>query len=139
MAASGYCCEWEMIWSDEFDYEGLPDKTKWDYEEGFIRNNEMQYYTRNREENARVENGMLVIEGRKEQWKNPIYRQNSDSWRENREYADYTAASLITLNRASWRYGRIEVRAKLPEGQGVWAGDLDTRNQPLGGAMAAVR
>ncbi|MBN2030286.1 glycoside hydrolase family 16 protein [bacterium] len=120
MAASGYSGEWEMIWSDEFDYEGLPDKTKWDYEEGFIRNNEMQYYTRNRMENARVENGMLVIEGRKEQWKNPNYRIDSASWRENREYAEYTAASLITLNKASWRYGRIEVRAKLPRGQGVW-------------------
>lgn len=60
--------KWHLVWSDEFNYEGLPDPTKWDYEEGFVRNHEMQYYTRAREENARVENGMLVIEGRKEKW-----------------------------------------------------------------------
>ena len=58
--------EWKLVWSDDFDYTGLPDKSKWDYEEGFIRNNEMQYYTRERKENARVENGTLIIEGRKE-------------------------------------------------------------------------
>src|SRR5207302_3388306 len=57
---------WKLVWSDEFDKAGLPDATKWDYESGFIRNNEAQYYTRARPENARVENGMLIIEARKE-------------------------------------------------------------------------
>ena len=101
--------EWEPVWSDEFDYEGLPDKTKWDYEEGFVRNKEQQYYTRGRTENARVENGMLVIECRKERFKP-----------QKRGPVEYTSASLITLNKASWKYGRIEVRAKLPQGGGVW-------------------
>ena len=57
---------WTLVWSDEFNYEGLPDPTRWDYEEGFIRNHEKQYYTRGRLENARVEHGMLVLECRKE-------------------------------------------------------------------------
>lgn len=111
---------WELVWSDEFDYEGLPNPAKWDYEEGFIRNREMQYYTRSRRENARVEKGMLIIEGHKEKLKNPRYKPGSRSWKEQREYASYTAASLITRDKASWQYGRIEVRAKLPQGKGVW-------------------
>ncbi len=105
--------DWKLVWSDEFDYTGLPDPKKWDYEEGYIRNKEEQYYTRGRPENARVENGMLVIEGRKEQFKLPAKRGD-------KEFADYTAASLITKNKASWTYGKIEVRAKLPQGKGVW-------------------
>ncbi len=101
--------EWELAWADEFNYQGLPDKTKWDYEEGFVRNRESQYYTRARLENARVENGMLVIECRKEHFTPP-----------NHAPVEYTAASLTTRHKASWRYGRIEVRAKLPQGKGVW-------------------
>jgi beta-glucanase (GH16 family) len=109
-----------MVWADEFDVDGLPDPAKWDYEEGFVRNRELQYYTRARPENARVEGGVLVIEGRKERHKNPRYRAGSSRWAEEREYAEYTAASLVTRDRASWRYGRMEVRAKLPQGRGVW-------------------
>jgi beta-glucanase (GH16 family) len=116
----GHSEKWKLVWSDEFDYEGMPDGKKWDYEEGFIRNSEMQYYTRARLENARVENGFLVIEGRKEQFRNPGYKSDSPKWKDQREFASYTAASLVTLNKAGWKYGRIEVRAKLPQGKGVW-------------------
>lgn len=49
--------DWELVWADEFDYTGLPDKSKWTYEQGFVRNRELQYYTRERKENARVEKG----------------------------------------------------------------------------------
>jgi beta-glucanase (GH16 family) len=101
--------KWQLVWSDEFDYQGLPDKSKWDYEEGFVRNQERQYYTRARLENARVEGGMLVIEGRKEH-----FTPN------NHAPVEYTAASLVTRRKESWQYGRIEVRAKLPQGLGVW-------------------
>ncbi len=100
---------WDLVWADEFDSPGLPDKSKWDYEEGFVRNRELQYYTRARLENARVEGGNLVIECRKERFTPP-----------NRAPVEYTSASLITKNRASWQYGRIEVKAKLPQGKGVW-------------------
>ena len=101
--------QWKLVWSDEFDYHGLPDPTKWDYEEGFVRNQESQYYSRERLDNARVEGGRLVIECRKERF-TP----------KNHPPVEYTAASLITQNKASWQYGRIEVRAQLPQGKGVW-------------------
>jgi beta-glucanase (GH16 family) len=100
---------WTMVWSDEFNYTGLPDSSKWSYEHGFIRNREKQYYTRGRAENARVEGGMLIIEGRKENFK----VKSGDT-------AQYTSASLIAKTPGNWIYGRIEVRAKLPEGKGVW-------------------
>jgi beta-glucanase (GH16 family) len=112
--------EWKLVWSDEFNYEGLPDPTKWDYEEGFIRNHESQYYTRGRKENARVENGMLIIEARKESFPNARFNPNATRGPATRPSADYTSASLVTRGKARWTYGRIEVRAKLPEGRGVW-------------------
>lgn len=110
-ALSGYAQaqRWQLVWSDEFNYTGLPDKHKWGYEEGFVRNQEPQYYTVRRPENARVENGCLVIEARKE-----------DFGSEQPARAAYTSASLITLGKESWRYGRIEVRAKVPRGLGAW-------------------
>ena len=115
--------QWKLVWSDEFNEPGLPNAAKWDYETGFIRNNEQQYYTRERKENARVEDGMLIIEARKEQWKNPDYDpagKAKGKGRRSREFADYTSASLTTRGKASWTYGRIEVRAKLPAGRGTW-------------------
>lgn len=116
------CCSgaWRLVWSDEFDYEGLPDPARWTYEEGFVRNEEAQYYTRARKENARVENGMLVIEGRREPFPNPRYREGAKNWQQQRKSASYTAASVTTEGKSAWRYGRIEVRAKLPQGLGVW-------------------
>ncbi len=95
---------WNLVWSDEFDYEGLPKDSLWGYERGMIRNQEEQYYTTQRSENASVSVGYLTITALKEEYKN----------------AHYTSASLITLNKESWTYGKIEVRAKLPEGKGVW-------------------
>ncbi|MBT7303282.1 MAG: glycoside hydrolase family 16 protein [Victivallales bacterium] len=112
--------KWELVWADEFDYTGLPDATKWTYEVGFVRNQERQYYTWARKKNARVENGHLIIEAHKEKFPNPGYKKGSKSGPNARENAEYTAASLITLRKASWRYGRIEVRAKLPKGKGSW-------------------
>ena len=59
--ASGNEQAWTLIWADEFDVDGLPDPARWDYEAGYVRNNELQYYTRARQENARIEGGMLII------------------------------------------------------------------------------
>ncbi len=109
MGSCARAADWKLVWADEFNYQGLPDPSKWDYEEGFVRNHESQYYTRGRLENARVENGMLILECRKEHFK-PA----------NRDAVEYTAASLITRNKESWQYARIEMRAKIPEGKGVW-------------------
>jgi beta-glucanase (GH16 family) len=116
----GPCLGWQLAWSDEFDYEGLPDPSKWDFEEGFLRNGEMQYYTRGRKENARVESGMLVIEARKESFPNPVFRPGSDHWAESRKQVRYTSASLTSRVEGGLKYGRVEVLAQLPEGKGVW-------------------
>jgi len=100
---------WKLVWSDEFDKPGLPDAKKWTNEVGFVRNHEAQYYTRERQENARVENGCLIIEGRKEEYTAPDGKKSH-----------YTAASLTTQRLFETLYGRIEVRAKLPRGRGMW-------------------
>lgn len=127
--------EWKLVWSDEFDKPGQPDPTKWGYEEGFVRNNERQCYTRDRRENARVEDGMLVIEARKEHFRIPAgAAQGKAKQHKDQEYAEYTSASLTTLGKASWTYGRIEVRAKLPTGRGTWPAiwTLGTNKRPVG-------
>jgi beta-glucanase (GH16 family) len=114
--------DWKLVWADEFDKPGLPDPAKWSYETGFVRNREMQYYTDSRLENARVENGYLVIEAQKERFKNPAFNPAADpqDWMHSREFAIYTSASLTTQEHFNFKYGRIEVRAKLPAGRGVW-------------------
>lgn len=96
----------KLIWSDEFNGRGLPDAAKWNYDVGGdgYGNNEAQYYTKERLENARVENGNLVIEAKKEHW----------------ESSQYTSARLLTKGKFSFQYGTIEVRAKLPKGRGTW-------------------
>ena len=97
---------WQLVFSDEFDYTGLPDSSKWVEETGGHGwgNNELQYYTAGRLENARVEDGHLTIEARKEPW----------------EGKEYTSVRLITRGKAEWQYGKIEVRALLPDGRGTW-------------------
>ena len=112
--------QWKLVWSDEFDQDGPPNPAKWDYEEGFVRNNEAQYYTRDRRENARVENGVLVIEARKERFANPRYDPSAATGQASRQFAEYTSASLTTRRKASWTFGRIEIRTKLPQGRGIW-------------------
>lgn len=98
--------QWQQVWSDEFNYNGLPDSTKWNYDVGGTGwgNNELEFYTQKRMENARVENGNLVIEARKEAWQG----------------MNYTSARMLTKNKGDWQYGKIEVRAKIPRGRGTW-------------------
>ena len=69
-----------------------------------------------------MENGLLIIETRKEKFKNPQYDPASPgrSPRRKQEFADYTSASLITHGIAEWQYGRVDVRARLPRGKGFW-------------------
>ena len=97
---------WELSWADEFEYTGLPDSLLWTYDVGGggWGNNELQYYTEKRTENARVDGTALIIEAHKESG----YSR------------DYTSARLVSKGNGDWTYGRIEVRAKLPTGRGTW-------------------
>ena len=108
---------YKLVWSDEFDRDGLPDTTVWNYEQGFVRNEEDQWYTTN---NAYVKSGLLIIEARKERVKNPNYVEGSRNWWQNREYAEYTSASINTRGKREFLYGRLEVRARIPIGCGAW-------------------
>jgi beta-glucanase (GH16 family) len=94
-----------LIWSDEFDTNGSPSSDNWTYDIGNGEygwgNNEEQYYTRR---NATVTEGVLQINAKRE-----LYRGSK-----------YTSSRLKTQGRFSFTYGRVEVRAKLPEGGGTW-------------------
>ena len=94
-------------WSDEFEVDGRPSKD-WTFERGFVRNQELQWY---QPQNAYVKDGFLVIEGRKEHRKNPLYEAGSNDWRRNREFIEYTSSSLTTRLGFQFMYGRVEVRA----------------------------
>ncbi len=97
----------KLVWSDEFDKGTRPDTTKWAYNigtgQGGWGNNEMEYYTSD-STNARIENGNLVIEARKE----------------SKGGKNYTSARMLTQGKNTWTYGRFEIRAKLPKGLGTW-------------------
>lgn len=94
---------WELFWGDEFKTDGKPDPDKWKYEIGGhgFGNEEDQFYT-DRLENARVENGRLVIEARREDF----------------EGKKYTSSRMNS--RQPFTYGRVEFRAKMPKGIGLW-------------------
>ena len=97
---------YQLVWSDEFNYIGLPDASKWSYDIGGSGwgNEEAQYYTDSRLANAEVKGGQLFINAIKEDF----------------EGKKYTSARLVTRTKGDWLYGRIEVRAKLPDGVGMW-------------------
>ena len=99
----------KLIWSDEFDYTGLPDSTKWTYDIGTgppedWGNQELEYYTR-KASNARVENGKLIIEAHQESFGGK----------------NFTSARLVTRGKADWKNVRIDVRAKVASGKGAWS------------------
>lgn len=95
----------KLIWADEFNYKGAPDSSKWTYDLGGNGwgNHELEYYT-NRPENVMVKDGMLHITALKENFKGN----------------EYTSARILTKGKFSFKYGRVEARAKLPTGVGTW-------------------
>ena len=115
-----------LIWSDEFEQEGMPDSQKWAYDVGGHGwgNNELQYYTEKDSDNVQVKDGYLIITARKEEiGDNP-----------------YTSAKLVTQGKTDWQYGRIAVSARLPEGKGTWPAiwmlpDVEKLNWPEDGEI----
>lgn len=98
---------WNLVWADEFDQPdgSAPDPTKWNHQQGGSGwgNGELQHYS-DSTENSYIQDGMLVIQA-------------------NEEYMlgrDYTSARLTTQFKGDWMYGRFEIRAKLPNTQGIW-------------------
>lgn len=102
-----YNSEYQLIWQDEFDYTGLPDSTKWDYDtegnEAGWGNSEAQHYTVANKKNAYADNGILRITAHKES----IHGK------------EFTSARMVS--RSYWQYGIIEVKAKLPAARGTWS------------------
>jgi beta-glucanase (GH16 family) len=103
-----------LVWADEFNISGLPDPAKWGYDTeanatGWY-NNELQYYAATRAENARVDQGHLIITARHESLTTAA------------DYGGqaYSSARLLTRDTASWTYGFFDIRAKLPCGGGTW-------------------
>jgi beta-glucanase (GH16 family) len=106
-----------LVWSDEFNTNGAPDPRNWTFENGLVRNQELQWY---QPQNARVEGGHLVIEARRERQANSRYEAGSTDWRRSREAAEYTSASLMTRGLRTWQYGYFEMRARIDTRDGLW-------------------
>jgi beta-glucanase (GH16 family) len=98
--------QWEMVWNDEFNYEGRPDPDKWSYNIWPARkvNSEDQAYT-DKLKNVQVKDGNLVI---------TAYKETLDD-------AEYTSGRIHSQGKGDFLYGRVDVRAKLPAGQGTWS------------------
>lgn len=97
---------WHPVFVEEFNDDGLPDSSRWKYDTGGhgFGNNELQYYTNARNENIYQTNGILTITARKESYLG----------------SHYTSAKILTKDLFSFKYGKLEVRAKIPPGTGTW-------------------
>lgn len=106
----GFACKpfSKLVFEDEFNGKGLPDKTYWSYEEGYVRNGEKQYYTVKRTENTYQKDGFLHLV------------LLNDSAAIDGVVRPVTSASLITKGKKDWKYCKVEVRAKLPSCLGTW-------------------
>lgn len=99
----------KLVWREEFNKKGMPDLNNWNYEVGYMRNRELQYYTRARPENIHIKKGKLVIQA-----------LNDSMDIGNGKKAPITSASITTEGKKEFQYGRIEVRAKIPSSLGTW-------------------
>jgi beta-glucanase (GH16 family) len=105
---------YKLVWSDEFNGEGLPDSAKWDYELGYIRNDELQYYTKSTR-NVCQKKGNLEITVRKEATPKQGNKYGAPAT------FDYTSGSIVTLGKNDCLYGKIEGRFKMPLGKSLWS------------------
>jgi len=108
---------YKLVWADEFNKDGAPDSTNWVYEHGFERNEELQWY---QPQNAFCKNGLLVLEARSETKPNPLYEAGSTEWRKKRQNIEYTSASIKSIHKQSWQYGRFEMRGRIDVSAGMW-------------------
>ncbi|MEQ8550046.1 MAG: sulfatase-like hydrolase/transferase [Cyclobacteriaceae bacterium] len=108
---------YDLIWADEFNYGEKPSAKKWKFEQGFVRNQELQWYT---SDNAKIENGLLIIEAKQESVVNKNYVPKDRDWRKNRPEADYTSSCIKSRDQFSFQYGIIEVKAKIDTSMGLW-------------------
>lgn len=122
-ATTTFASEWKLIFSDEFNGTGAPDAAKWTYEEGFVRNREPQWYASDLA-NVCQRAGALELTARKlpEARPNPRFspQASADDWSRSRPTYVYTSGSIETKDTFSFQYGKVDVRARLPKGQGVW-------------------
>ena len=114
---------WALVWADEFDGTEI-DRAKWGYDEDCWGggNDERQCYTKSGR-NSAIEDGKLVITARHERTTGPalpLAQRRQAAQRDAQATRDFSSARLTTRGKASWRYGKIEVRARLPQGQGTW-------------------
>lgn len=132
---SSKASEYKLVWADEFNVNGAPDTSKWSYENGFVRNTELQWY---QTDNAICENGMLVIEARRENRPNPLYEEGSTDRKKSRKNILYTSSSLNTRKKFSWQYGRFEMRGRIDISKGMWPAWWtlgDTKRWPANGEI----
>lgn len=108
---------YHLVWADEFNRDGVPDTSNWRFENGYVRNQEFQWYQPG---NAYCKNGLLVIEGRHEIKPNPDYVAGSQDWRKSRAQIEYTASSINTRSKHAWQYGRFVMRGRIDISAGLW-------------------
>lgn len=109
--------QYKLVWADEFDADGALDPANWRPEIGFVRNHELQWF---QGANAYCKDGKLIIEAKREKIRNPNYVANSANWKENREFSEFTSASIVTAKKQSWKYGRFEMKARIDTRSGIW-------------------
>ena len=109
--------DWKLVWSDEFNTNGPPNPANWNYERGFERNHELQWY---QPENAVCTNGLLILEARHVHKPNPNFSTNSGNWKTSREWIDCTSASLTSRRLREFTYGKFEMRARIDTQLGSW-------------------
>ena len=106
-----------LVWNEEFNNSGKPDTSIWRNERGFVRKQELQWY---QPENATCGDGVLLIEAKREQLKNPGYVAGSTRWNQAREYAEYTSSSIQTRGKKQFQFGTFEIRARVDTSMGSW-------------------